>query len=146
MRPPAADDERGHEKIEQLAEPLHEGRNDERTERCRRSTRGVAHGVAVLFAREAEPEVNAKVKAASRRRSHWCRPRRGNGRRNGRYHETKQATPCPASHEWQRQVSLPRKEKTSTFVFLPYLRFKEAYLRFYMYPSALGSSVSRDLR
>ena len=67
MRPPAADDVRGHEKIEQLAEPLHEGRNDERTERCRRSTRGLA----AVFATEAEPAVNAKVKAwkgVSRRR------------------------------------------------------------------------------
>jgi len=54
VRPPAADDVRGHEEIEQLAEPLHEGRNDERTERCRRST----WGLALLFATQAEPEVN----------------------------------------------------------------------------------------
>ena len=118
MRPPAADDERGHEKIEQLAEPLHEGRNDERTERCRSSTRGLA----ALFAREAEAEVKAQGDGSEQ------------DARIGVGHAvtmaaatvvttmTKQATPRPASHDWQRRVTLLRKEN-------------QAYLRFSAVPS-----------
>ena len=103
-----------NEEIEQLAdEPLHEGRNDERTERCRSST----WGLAVLFAREAEPEVNAKVKAASRRRSHWCRPRRGNGRRNGCHHSD-QASNAMSSSRLAATGSILRKENQAG-----YLRF-----------------------